>query len=278
MKQESANMRIQLVKILSTVFLTIMATQTTLAQDKPLKIGVIPGPTEQVFEVVKREAAKQGLHIKVVTFSEQMVQPNVSLATGEIDANCYQYQSMVDAFNTRGYRNKLVSISKTVVFPLGIYSKKIKHLNELPQGAKISLPNDPINGGRVLLLLQKHGIIKLSPSVDAEATPLDVIENPKNIRFIELDAPHLLNSLRDVDASGINSNIVMKVGMSPFKEAIVMESDLAYSPYVCNLVVREQDKNRPEWQTLIAVYRSQVVQDFILSTFKGAIIPAWKND
>lgn len=253
-------------------------TQPTLAKDKTLKIGVTPGPTEQIFEVVKREASKQGLNIKVIAFSEPAVQPNMSLATGDIDANCYQFQSMVDAFNTRGYKNKLVSISKTVVMPLGIYSKKIKHLNELPQGAKISLPNEPLNGERVLLLLQKHGIIKLSPSVDAEATPLDVIENPKNIRFIELDAPHLPNSLRDVDASGINSNVVMAVGMNPIKEAIIMESDPEHSPYVGRLVVREQDKDRPEWQTLIAVYRSQVVQDFILSTFKGAIIPAWKND
>lgn len=265
-------MRTLLTKILTAIFLAIVAIQPVLAQNKPLKIGVSNGPMEQIFEVVKREAAKQGLNIQVVVFND-VRHPLVALATGDLDANCYTYQSRVNKFNAeRHYKHKLVSIAKMIVIPLGIYSNKIKHLDDLPQGAKVGIPNDPINSDRVLLLLQAQGLIKLDRSAGATATPLDVIENPKKIRFVELDAAQMPRSLGDTDASGIISNYAIAAGLDPAKDAIVKES--ADSPYAAVFVVREQDKDRPEWQKLLAVYRSQVVKDFIVSTFKSALIPA----
>lgn len=266
-------MRALITTILTTIFLAIRTTQSTLAQDKPLKVGVKVGPSTQIFEVVRQEAAKQGLNIELVLFND-VIQPLEVLTVGDIDANCFTYQTGVDKFNAkRHYKYKLVSIAKTSLFPLGIYSKKIKHLDELPQGARIGISNEPVNSGRALLLLQAHGLIKLDPAAGIEASPLDVIENPKQIRFIELDTPQMPRSLDNTNASGINANYAIEVGLSPVKDAIALESGDS-SPYVILFVVREQDKGRPEWQKLLAVYRDQAVKDFILSTFKGSVVPS----
>ena len=130
-----------------------------LAQDKPLKIGVTGGPHAQIFEQVKKVAEKDGLKIQVIEFSDY-VQPNAALAAGDLDANGYQHKPYLDQqIKDRGY--KLLSVANTVNFPIGIYSKKIKNLADLKEGAKFGIPNDPTNGGRVLLLLQDKGLIKL---------------------------------------------------------------------------------------------------------------------
>jgi D-methionine transport system substrate-binding protein len=200
------------------------------------------------------------------------VQPNAALAAGDLDANSYQHQPYLDSANAdRGYH--LVSIAKNVIFPIGIYSKKIKSLKDFPVGGKLGIPNDPTNGGRVLLMLQSLGLIKVRPEAGLKATPIDVIENPKKIRFIELDAAQLPRSLDDTDASAVNTNYAIEAGLNPAKDAIAQESP--DSPYANVLVVREQDKNRPELKTLIEAYHSQAVKDFILAKYKGAVVPAW---
>lgn len=273
MKWKLVDVRTQFTKILSTIFLTIMTMQPTLARDKPLKIGTKVGPVAQILEVVKQEAAKQGLNIQVVTFND-VRQPLSALAVGDLDVNWSSYQSRVDKFNAkRRYKHKLVSIAKTWFFRLGIYSKKVKHLDELPLGATIAIPNDPVNGGRALLLLQERGLIKLNPEAGLEASPLDIIENPKQIEFKELDMAQLPRSLDDTDASGITTNFAIDVGLNPDKDAIALESKSDDSPYVAVFVVREQDRKRDEWKQVLNVYRSQAVKDFILSTFKGAVLP-----
>lgn len=258
------------IKVLLTLSLGIMMTQPVLANDKALKIGVTAGPSAQILEIVQQEAAKQGLNIQIITFTDY-VRPNDALAAGELDANCYQFQPRVDRVNAeRGYN--LVSLAKIVVMPLRIYSKKIKHLSDLPQGAKFGIPND-LNGSRVLLLLQEQGVIKVDPAAGLEASPLDVIENPRQIRFIELEAPQMPRSLDDTHASGINTNYAVEAGLDPIKDSIAQESSA--SPYASVFVVRGQDRDRPEWKKLISIYHSPVVKDFIVSTFKGSVIPAW---
>jgi len=265
-------MRIPFLKTLAVAALSIAAfAQPALAQDKPIKVGVTGGPHAQIFEVVKQEAAKQGLNVQIIEFSDY-VQPNVALAAGDLDMNSYQHQPYLDNANAdRGY--KLVSIAKTVIYPIGIYSKKVKRLDALPQGARIGIPNDPTNGGRALLLLQAQGLIKVRPEAGLKATPIDVVENPRKLRFIELDAAQLPRSLDDTDASAINTNFAMEGGLDPRKDAIAQESP--DSPYANVLVVREQDKNRADLLKLADIYRSQPVKDFILSKYKGAVITAW---
>ncbi|BEU96377.1 MetQ/NlpA family ABC transporter substrate-binding protein [Acidovorax sp. DW039] len=246
------------------------ATAAT-AQDKPIKVGVTGGPHAQIFEVVKKVAEKDGLKIQVVEFSDY-VQPNAALAAGDLDANSYQHKPYLDQqIKDRGY--KFVSPGYTVNFPIGIYSKKVKSLDELKQGAKFGIPNDPTNGGRVLLVLQDKGLIKLRPEAGLKATPLDVIDNPKKIKFVELDAAQLPRSLDDLDASAINTNFALSAGLNPGKDAIAQES--AKSPYVNILAIREADKDKPWVGKLVKAYHSEEVRKFILTEFKGAVIPGF---
>ena len=239
-----------------------------LAQDKTLKIGVTAGPHAQIFEQVKKIAEKDGLKIQIVEFSDY-VQPNAALAAGDLDANSYQHKPYLDQqIKDRGY--KFAHVGYTVNFPIGIYSKKVKKLDELKEGAKFGIPNDPTNGGRVLLVLQDQGLIKLKPEAGLKATPLDVVSNPKKLKFVELDAAQLPRSLEDLDASAINTNYALSAGLSPAKDAIAQES--AKSPYVNLLAVREQDKNQPWVAKLVKAYQSEPVRQFIQSEFKGAVL------
>ncbi|HEX5388467.1 MAG TPA: MetQ/NlpA family ABC transporter substrate-binding protein [Burkholderiaceae bacterium] len=239
-----------------------------LAQDKTLKIGVTAGPHAQIFEQVKKIAEKDGLKIQIVEFSDY-VQPNAALAAGDLDANSYQHKPYLDQqIKDRGY--KFAHVGYTVNFPIGIYSKKVKKLDGLKEGAKFGIPNDPTNGGRVLLVLQDQGLIKLKPEAGLKATPLDVVSNPKKLKFVELDAAQLPRSLDDLDASAINTNYALSAGLSPAKDAIAQES--AKSPYVNLLAVREQDKNQPWVAKLVKAYQSEPVRQFIQSEFKGAVL------
>jgi D-methionine transport system substrate-binding protein len=250
--------------------MAIMIMQPAQAADKPLKVGVTAGPHAQIFEVVKQEAAKAGLDIQIIEFNDY-VQPNAALAAGDLDANSYQHQPYLDNVNAdRGY--KLVSIAKTVIFPIGIYSKKIKSLDQLKDGALVAIPNDPTNGARGLLLLQSKGLITLSASSGLKATPIDIVGNPKHLKFIELDAAQLPRSLDDTDASAVNTNFALEAGLNP-KDAIAQESP--NSPYANVIVVRAKDKDRPEFAKLVAAYHSQAVKDFIATKFKGSVVAAW---
>ena len=241
---------------------------TATAQDKPLKIGVTAGPHAQIFEQVKKIAEKDGLKIQILEFSDY-VQPNAALAAGDLDANSYQHKPYLDAqIKDRGY--KFVSVGYTVNFPIGIYSKKVKSLKELKEGARVGIPNDPTNGGRVLLVFQDQGLIKLKPDAGLKATPLDVIENPKKIKFVEVDAAQLPRTLDDLDASAINTNYALSAGLSPAKDAIAQES--AKSPYVNLIAVREQDKDKPWVAKLVKAYHSEEVRKFIQTEFKGAVL------
>ncbi|MDR0260169.1 MetQ/NlpA family ABC transporter substrate-binding protein [Comamonas sp. JUb58] len=242
-----------------------------VAQDKEIKIGVTAGPHGQIMEQVKKIAEKDGLKIKVIEFSDY-IQPNAALQSGELDANSYQHKPYLDAqIKDRGY--KFVVAADTVNFPIGIYSKKIKKIEELKEGARFGLPNDPTNGGRVLLLLQANGLIKLKESAGLKATPLDVVENPKKLRFVELDAAQLPRSLDDLDAAAINTNFAISAGLNPKSDAIVVEN--AKNPYVNILVIREADKNQPWVAKLVKAYHSEEIRKFVDTQFKGAVMPGF---
>lgn len=255
--------------IQSAVALALAASlpAAVLAQDKPLKIGVTAGPHAQIFEQVKKIAEKDGLKIQVVEFSDY-IQPNAALAAGDLDANSYQHKPFLDQqVKDRGY--KIVNVGYTVNFPIGLYSKKVKSLAELKEGARFGIPNDPTNGGRVLLVLQDKGLIKLKPEAGLKATPLDVIENPRKLRFVELDAAQLPRSLDDLDASAVNTNYALSAGLNP-KDAIAQEA--AKSPYVNLLAVREQDKDKPWVAKLVKAYHSEEIRKFVQAEFKGAVL------
>ncbi|MES2073801.1 MAG: MetQ/NlpA family ABC transporter substrate-binding protein [Pseudomonadota bacterium] len=241
------------------------------AQDKPIKIGATGGPHAQILEVVKKIAEKDGLKIQVVEFSDY-IQPNAALASGDLDANSYQHLPYLEAqIKDRGY--KFASVGYTVNFPMGVYSTKIKSLTELKPGARVGIPNDPTNGGRALLVLQAQGILKLKPGAGLKATPLDITDNPKKVKIIELDAAQLPRSLADLDAAAINGNYAESAGLHPDKDAIAVED--AKGPYANVIAVREQDKSKPWVAKLVKAYHSPEVKQFIQTQFKNSVIVAW---
>ncbi len=241
------------------------------AQDKPIKVGVTPGPHAQILEKVKEVAARDGLQIQIVEFSDY-VQPNAALSVGDLDANSFQHQPYLDnQIRDRGY--KLVTVAHTVVFPMGVYSKKVKSLADLPNGARIGIPNDPTNGGRALLLLQSAGAVKLDPAAGLKASPLDVKENPKKLRIVELDAAQLPRALDELDAAAVNTNYAIPAGLQPTRDAIAIED--ARSPYMNILVVQEKEKDKPFVAKLVKAYRSPEVKAFVETTFQKAVATAW---
>lgn len=256
----------------STLALAVAAAGVTaLAQDKPIRIGVTAGPHAQILEQVKKVAERDGLKVQIVEFTDY-IQPNAALAAGDLDANSYQHKPFLDQqVKDRGY--KITSVGYTVNFPIGIYSKKVRSLKDLKEGARFGIPNDPTNGGRVLLVLQDQGLIKLKPGVGLKATPLDVVENPKKLKFVELEAAQLPRSLDDLDASAVNTNYAVPAGLNPGKDAIAQES--AKSPYVNLIAVREQDKDKPWVAKLVKAYHSEEIRTFVQAEFKGAVVPGF---
>lgn len=257
----------------SAITLALAATFSSgaVAQGKTIQVGVTAGPHAQIFEQVKKVAAQDGLKVQVVEFSDY-VQPNAALAAGDLDANAYQHQPYLDAqIKDRGY--KLVSVAHTVNFPIGLYSKRVTTLAALQNGAKFGIPNDPTNGGRVLLLLQDKGLIRLKDGAGLKATPLDVVSNPKKLKFVELDAAQLARSLDDLDAAAINTNFAISAGLNPKTDAIAQEN--AQGPYVNLLVVRSADQDKPWVAQLRKAYQFEEIRAFIEREFKGSVLPAF---
>ena len=207
----------------------------------------------------------------MVEFSD-FIQPNSALTAGDLEANAYQHHPYLNQQVTdRGY--KLVAAANTVILPIALYSKRVKSLAELKNGATVGVPNDPTNGGRALLLLQEHGLIKLRPSAGIKATPLDIIENPRKLKLKELDAAQLVHALDDLDAAVINTSYAIAAKLNPTKDAIARES--SKSPYTNLIAIRAVDKDKPWVARLVKAYQSEDVRKFIETQFQGSVLPAF---
>ncbi|KYZ74822.1 metal ABC transporter substrate-binding protein [Anaerosporomusa subterranea] len=244
---------------------------TKPVEQTAIKVGVTAGPHAEIMEVVKKIAEKDGLRIQIIEFSDYMT-PNISLNQGEIDANSYQHQPWLDN-QIKDRKYELVSIAKTAIFPMGIYSNKVKNINEVRSGTLVAIPNDPTNAGRALALLEKGGLITLKPGVGIKATLTDITSNPKGIKIKELDAAQIPRSLEDVDIAAINTNYAIVAGLVPTKDSLLIED--GNSPFANLLVVRMKDKDKPVFQKLIKAYQSEEVKQYIQEHFKGSAIPAW---
>jgi D-methionine transport system substrate-binding protein len=262
-----------MLRALTLAALLALSAPVLSAQADPLKrvrIGVTPGPHAQILEAVKPEAAKKGLDLQIVEFSDYVI-PNEALASGELEANSFQHQPYLDNQKAdRGY--KIVGVATTVNFPLGIYSKRHKSFDAVPTGGTIAIPNDPTNGGRALLLLQDKGVITLKDGTGLKPTVADVVGNPRKLRIIEVEAALTARSLDDVDAAAINGNYATPAGFKP-SDAILKEDPKG--PYVNVIAVREADKDQPWVKTLVETYRTPETRAFIGTTFKGTVLPSW---
>ena len=247
----------------------VLAAGSALAED--IKVGVSVGEHAEIMEKVKEVAATKGLNIDIVEFSDYVV-PNQALNDGDLNANSFQHQPYLDnQIADRGFEIETVGL--TITTPMGVYSKKVKSLDELQDGATVGIPNDPTNGGRALLVLQAEGLIKVNPDVGLKAGPADVTENPKNIQFAELDAAQLPRSLDDTDASVINTNYALDAGLNPNTDSIAIEGK--ESPYANVIAVRTQDKDAPWVKTLIEAYHDDSIKAFINERYQGSVIPSW---
>lgn len=235
-----------------------------------LKVGVSPVPHAEILGAVKDKLAKEGINVEIIEFTDY-VQPNLALNDKNLDANYFQHKPYLDEF-AQSRNLKLVSAGAIHLEPMSVFSKKIKDLKDLPDGARVAIPNDPTNGGRALLVLQSAGLIKLRDDAPITATPQDITENKKNLQFSELEAPQLPRSLEDADISVININFALEAKLNP-KDAIFTES--SDSPYANIVAVREGDENRPEIKKLIEALTSQESKDFIEKKYNGAIKAAF---
>lgn len=241
------------------------------APDKEIKIGATAGPHAEVVEAVAKEAAKQGIKIKVVEFSDYIT-PDKALADGDIDLASYQHKPFLDNFNSQNGTD-LVSIGNTILMRMGIYSNKVKDVKDLPDGAVVAVPNDPTNEGRGLALLQKAGVIKLKDGVGLKATPDNVVDNPKHLQFREIEAAQLPRSLDDVDAAVITMNYVMSAGLNVKEQGIFLEpkdEPLA----VMILAARAKDKDNETYKKIADIFHSDAVKQFIVEKYNGTIEPA----
>lgn len=245
--------------------------------DKPageatIKIGATPAPHAEILEQIKPDLKEQGVNLEIVEFNDY-VQPNIALNDKELDANFFQHEPYLNDFVKEHKDMKLKNAGGVHVEPMGIYSHKIKDLKELPDGAGVSIPNDPTNGGRALLLLQKAGLLKLKDGTGADATVQDITENPKNLVIQEVEAAQLPRTLDDVDISIINTNFALNAQLNPVKDALFIEDK--DSPYVNIVTVRDGDENRDDIKKLLAALKSDKVKKFIEDKYKGAIVPAF---
>lgn len=242
---------------------------------KPLKVGVRGGVDEQIWEVVAEVAKKNGLVVQPVVISGA-ASPNEALNNGDLQANSFQHVPFLrDQIAQRGY--KLTAVADTLISPIAFYSKKYKSLDDLPQGAKVGIPNDPSNQTRALVVLRDHGLITLRDGFDpAKGTALlaDVTANPKKLNFIETSSVVLARSLPDVDTAAIVNNFAYQVGLVATRDGIAVEQT-ENNPYVNIIAVREQDKNAPWVPELIKAYQSEEVRQFILNKYEGSVIPAF---
>jgi YaeC family lipoprotein len=238
---------------------------------KPLRVGVNPIPHGEILQAVMPILEREGIHVQIIYFSDY-IQPNLALASGDIDANLFQHVPFMDRFN-RDHGTNIIAVAKIHIEPLGLYPGRIKTLSALPDGAIIAIPNDPVNLGRGLLLLQSAGLIKLRTGTNTNTTLEDVSQNPKHLKISELEAAQLPRSLRDVDAAVINTNYALAAKLNPLKDAIFLENSA--SPYANVLSTVPGKATDPRILALVKALQSPIARQFIQQKYQGAVLPAF---
>jgi len=235
-----------------------------------LVIGATPVPHGELLNLIRDDMAAQGITLRVVEFTD-FVQPNMALLSGDLDANFFQHIPYLET--NPEWAARLVPVFGVHVEPFGLYSARHRSINDLPNGAFIAIPNDPSNGGRALILLEANGLITLREGAGLRATPRDIVSNPRNFRFRELEAAQLPRSLPDVDAATINGNFALQAGLNPQRDSLIIEGP--DSPYVNVVAVQRGNENDPRIIALRNALQSDRVRDFILERYDGGVVPAF---
>ncbi|RVU55041.1 MetQ/NlpA family ABC transporter substrate-binding protein [Anaerosphaera multitolerans] len=243
------------------------------ASENKIVIGVSPTPHGEIIENLLPKFEEAGLEVEIVNYDDY-VQPNLQLDAGDLDANYFQHGPYLETFNKENNLD-LVSIGSVHIEPMGVYSKDANSIDEIAEGSDVIIPNDAANGGRALLLLEKEGLIKLKDSTNILSTEQDIVENPKNITIVPMDAQNIPNVYEDAGAAVINSNFAIGAGLNPTKDTIALEA--GDSPYTNVVAVRAEDKDLEKFKTFMEIVQSEETEKFIEEKYEGAVIAAFDN-
>ena len=260
------------VLILALSLVLSLAACGGTSDSKTIKVGATPAPHAAILEVAKEILAEEGYTLEIVEYDDY-VTPNTSLEDGSLDANYFQHITYLNGFNEeRG--THLVSAAGIHYEPLGLYAGQVSSLADLPDGAKIAVPNDSTNEARALLLLEQEGLIKLKEGVGISATKSDIAENPHNYEFYEVEARLTPTVLQDVAVAVVNGNYAIDAGLNISDALAVEASDgTAAEAYVNVLAVKEGNENSEAIQALVKALQSDEVRAFIEETYNGAVVP-----
>jgi D-methionine transport system substrate-binding protein len=250
------------------------AKEQGAADMKVLKIGASTVPHAEILNFVKPMLAKEGIDLQITEYTDYVI-PNTAVESHELDANYFQHVPYMDSFNKENGTH-LVSAVAVHYEPMGLFAGKSASLADLKDGATIAVPNDPTNEARALLLLQQEGLIKIKDGVGLNATPNDIVENPKNIKFFEAEAAAVARSLQDVDFAIINGNYALEAGLKVSDALAVESKDSEAAKTFANIVaVYDGDQNKPEIQALCKALTSEETRKFIEDTYQGSVVPVF---
>ncbi|AHE94104.1 MetQ/NlpA family ABC transporter substrate-binding protein [Campylobacter fetus] len=253
-----------------TIAALLASSLISAAFGEVIKVGATPVPHAEILEFIKPELKKAGYDLEIKVFNDYVI-PNLAVEDGDLDANFFQHIPYLNEFNA----NKGTHLVKTVgvhLEPMGVYSKKLKSLKDLKDGAIVSIPNDPTNESRALDVLVNAKLIEVDLSAKLR-TPLDITKNPKNLKFKEIEAATLPRTLDDVDIAVINTNFAMNANLNPTKDALLIESK--ESPYVNIVVVKDGNQNSKKIKALDNAINTDSAKKFISDNYKGAVVPAF---
>ncbi len=268
-------MKIKILGLLTVVFLLLTACQPSKKEDPNyIKVGITSGPEQEIAEVAKKVAKeKYNLEVELVSFNDYVI-PNEALNNRDIDANAFQHVPyLTEQSKQRGYQ--LAVVGNTFVYPIVAYSKKIKNISELQNGSTVVIPNDPTNGGRSLLLLQKNGLLKLKDGIGLLPKVTDIAANPKQLKILEIEAPQLPRVLDDKEVviAIINNNFAAQAGLDAEQQGIFKEDK--DSPYVNVIVSRKDNQNDEKVKNFVRAYQSDEVLKKAREIFKGGAVKGW---
>ncbi|GHU76163.1 TonB-dependent receptor [Clostridia bacterium] len=251
----------------------LLGLTPALADDAKITVGATAVPHAEILNFVAPLLKEQGVELVVQEFTDYVL-PNLALESGDLDANFFQHRPYLNVFNeTNG--GHLVAIVDVHYEPFGIYPARVKSLADLPDGADVAVPNDPTNEARALLLLQQEGLIKLPDDAGLTVTVKDILENPKNLNIVELEAAQIPRALPDFDIVTLNGNYALEAGLHVGKDALAYEAkdSLAADTYANALVIKEGSEDNEALLKLAEILNSDEVRAFIQETYEGDVVP-----
>jgi len=255
----------------TALFIFVLAGCSSQSKEKTVKVGINPSDAA-IWKVVKKEVKSEGINLKVVEFNDYN-QPNTALVQGEVNINAYQHTFFLNSWN-KAHHTDLVSIGRTVIQPMSLFSHKITKLSDLKNGAKIAIPNDASNEARALQLLEAHGLLKLDSGVTLPSTK-NIKENKLNLKFTTLDAAQTARSLDSVDAAIVNGNVASDAKLDPKKAVVTEKINEKSKPWINIIVTNKKDKDNATYKKVVKAFQTKKVAKEIKKVYGASSIPAW---